>query len=95
MKETTDVGQLSPAEMVDAEDYTIKSSQKKYFKQEYEALQGEGCVSTSSKLASLSPVMDSDGLTRCNGRLKYAELLRHDARFPVILPIELSHQIDC
>ena len=54
MKEQQDVRQLSPAEMADAEVYTIKSSQKKYFKQEYEALQRGSHVSKSSKLASLS-----------------------------------------
>ena len=38
MKEQRDIGQLSPTEMADAEVYTIKSSQKEYFKQEYEVL---------------------------------------------------------
>ena len=72
MKKQRDVGQLSPEEMADAEVYTTKSSQKEYFKQEYEALQ-RGCrLSTSSKLTSVSE-LDSDGLIRCNGRLKYAE----------------------
>ena len=53
--------------MADAEVYTIKSSQKEYFKQEYETIQKESSVSTSSNLASLSPKLDSDGLIRCNG----------------------------
>ena len=83
VKEQRDVGQLSPAEMEDPEVYTIKSSQKEYFKQEYDALQRGGHVSTSSKLASLSPELDIDVLIRCNGRLKS---LPYDARFPVILP---------
>ena len=52
--------------MADAEVYTIKSSKKEYFKQEYEALQKGSSVSTSSNLASLSPELDSDGLIRCN-----------------------------
>ena len=30
--------------------------------------------------------LNSDGVIRCNGRLKYAEFLSYDARFPVILP---------
>ena len=72
--------------MVEAEVYSIKPSQKKYFKQEYETLQTEGHVSTSSKLASISPELDSDGLIRCNGQLKYSEFLPYNARFPVILP---------
>ena len=61
VKEQRDVRLLSQAEMADAEVYTIKSSQKDYFKQEYEALQRGGCVSASIKLSSLSPELDSDG----------------------------------
>ena len=71
--------------MADAEVYTIKSTQKEYFKHKYEALQTGGHVSKSSKLASLSPELNSDGLIRCNGRLKYTEFLPNNARFPVIL----------
>ena len=37
VKEQRDVGQLSPAELADAEVYSIKSSQGEYFKQGYEA----------------------------------------------------------
>ena len=86
VKEQRDVGQLSPEEMADAEVYTTKSSQKEYFKQEYEALQRGSRFSTSSKLTSVSPELDSDGLIRCNDRLKYAEFLPYDARFLLILP---------
>ena len=86
VKEQRDAEQLSPAEMADAEVYTINSLQKDYFKQEYEALQRGGCVSTSSKLASLFPELDSDEQIRCNGRLTYSEFLPYDARFTVILP---------
>ena len=75
VKEQQDVGQLSPSEMADAEVYTIKLSQKECFKQEYEPLQRGGSVPTSSKLASLLPELDSDGLMRYNGQLKYAEFL--------------------
>ena len=86
VKKQWDVRQPGPAEMVEAEVYSIKPSQKKYFKQEYETLQTGGHVSTSSKPASISPELDSDGLIRCNGRLKYSEILPYNARFPVILP---------
>ena len=45
----------TPAEMADAEVYAIKSSEKKCFKQEYEALQRGSSISAGSKLPSLSP----------------------------------------
>ena len=49
VKEQQDARQIIPVEMADAEVYTIKSSQREYFKQEYEALQKGNSVSTSSK----------------------------------------------
>ena len=65
---------------------TIKSSQKEYFKQEYEALQRENSVSASSRLASLSPEFDSDALIRCNSPLKQTEFLPYDIRFSLTMP---------
>ena len=72
--------------MADAEVYTINSSQREYFKQEYEPLQRGSNVLKSSKLGIIYLELDSDGLIRRNGRLKYAGFLPYDARFPVILP---------
>ena len=34
----------------------------------------------------LKPLIDNDGLLRCNSRLRYAEHMSYDTRFPVILP---------
>ena len=72
--------------MADAEVYTINSSQREYFKQEYEPLQRGSSVLKKSKLGIIYLELDSDGLIRRNGRLKYAGFLPYDARFPVILP---------
>ena len=38
-----------------------------------------------SKLVTLQPRIDVDGLLRCNGRWRYAEILPNDARHPTIL----------
>ena len=59
--------------MADAKVYTINSSRKEYFKEEYEALQIGTSVSASRKLASLSPVSVSDRLIRYNVRLERVE----------------------
>ena len=85
MKEQRDVGQLSPAEngkctqMYTNHKKNISNRNMKPFK-------GESSISTCIKDASPPPELDSVGLTRCISRLKYAEFLPYDARFPVILP---------
>ena len=58
MKEQQDVGHLSPAEMVDAEVYIIKSSQKEHLKQEYEALQRRSMICKKNKVAPASQLME-------------------------------------
>ena len=40
----------------------------------------------NSKLLSLNPILDEDGLLRSDGRLRYADYLPSDARYPIILP---------
>ena len=68
--------------------FTISCCHKKNTSNRNVKLFKEEAVSTSRKLASLSPELGSDGLIRCNGRLKYAEFLPYEARLPVILPRE-------
>ena len=40
----------------------------------------------SSKLLTLKPLMDDDGLLRCGGRLQSADLIPWEAKHPIILP---------
>ena len=35
---------------------------------------------------TLLPLIDEDGILRCDGRLKYAEFIPYKTRFPIILP---------
>lgn len=64
----------------------IVEEQKNSFSDDYSALLKNRELSKSSKLASLNPKIDEDGLLRCDGRLKHAEFLSFDVRFPIILP---------
>ena len=41
---------------------------------------------SNSRLLGLQPRLDDDGLMRADGRLKHAEFLSYDVRYPVILP---------
>ena len=78
--------ELSVEEISDAESYIIKEMQKKEFKEEYTSLAKKKELPTHSKLLSLCPRLDSEGILRSDGRLTYAEFLPYDVRYPIILP---------
>uniref|UniRef100_A0A8W8P1X9 CCHC-type domain-containing protein n=1 Tax=Magallana gigas TaxID=29159 RepID=A0A8W8P1X9_MAGGI len=79
-------GELNAEEVEEAETQIIRTAQKCEFHCEYRLLKQSKPLHQSSKLLSLNPVLDEDGLLRCDGRLKYAEYLPYDVRYPVILP---------
>ena len=78
-------GELSVEEIRDAELSFIRNAQMNEFKDEYSALKSEKCLPTSSKLLCLYPLLDDDGMMRVNGRLKNAEFLSYNTRYPIIL----------
>ncbi|XP_068680564.1 uncharacterized protein [Montipora foliosa] len=73
-------------EIEDAAIQVIKGAQRKGYPDEYSALQRLRELPKKSKLLGLQPWLDEEGQMRCDGRLKYAEFLPQDARFPIILP---------
>ena len=79
-------GELTPCEIEDAEIQAIKGAQQEAFPEEYSALHRQKELPKNSKLLGLNPRLDEEGQIRCGGRLKYAEFLSQDARFPIILP---------
>ena len=79
-------GELKPNEIEDSQVQAIRSSQREAFPEEYLALQRRKELTNASKLLPLRPRLDEEGQMRCDGRLKYAEFLSQDARFPIILP---------
>ena len=80
---------LSVCDIEAAEKVIIKAIQTKAFQQEITALSTGKMVSKSSVLLKLNPQIDSDGVLRANGRLKYAQL-PEEQKFPALLPKE-SH----
>ena len=84
-------GELKPSEIEDTEVQVIKSAQREAFPEEYLALQRRKELPKNSKLLAFRPRLDEEGQMRCDSRLKYAEFLSHDARFPIILPCK--HQV--
>lgn len=79
-------GELNAKEIEEAETRIIRKAQKCEFYCEYRLLKQNKPLQQSSKLLNLNPVIDEDGLLRCDGRLKYAEYLPYDVRYPIILP---------
>ena len=78
-------GELKTEEIEDAAIQVIKGAQRKAYPDEYLALQRQRELPKKSKLLGLQPWLDEGGQLRCDGRLKYAEFLPQDARFPIIL----------
>ena len=73
-------------EIRDAEKLILKTTQKECFKEEYTAIVERKKLPKNSKLLSLCPRLDDDGVMRSEGRLKYGEFLPYDVRYPIILP---------
>ena len=79
-------GDLIVEEIEDATIQVIKGAQRKVFPNEYLSLQQQRELPKKSKLLGLQPSLDEEGQMRCDGRLKYAEFLPQEPRFPIILP---------
>ena len=77
-------GELSCDELKDAEEKLIIDLQSECF--QYRDIVKGRQIQKSSKLLSLNPIVDSGGLLRSNSRLKYAEFMSYDSRYPIILP---------
>ena len=64
----------------------MREAQQMDFAEEFSAIKGNRALPKKSRLNKLTPKFDLDGLLRCDGRLKFAESLPCDVRFPIILP---------
>ena len=69
---------LSPEEIENAETLIIREAQQAAFTEEYRAFQENKLISKKSRLKTLVPVLDEDGLTRCDGSLRFAEFLPYN-----------------
>ncbi|XP_053406667.1 uncharacterized protein LOC123558187 [Mercenaria mercenaria] len=78
--------ELCLSEIDEAEKRLIRIAQIECFEQEYTCISKGKAIPNSSKLAPLNPILDTDGLLRCNSRLKYADYISYDVRYPIILP---------
>jgi len=64
----------------------IRQAQREVFAEEIRAVKARKELPSGSKLLPLRPVLDEDGVLRCDGRLRYADCLPWETRYPIILP---------
>ena len=85
-KENRTSRELLSDELKRAEVQIIHHTQVTEFTDEWKILSRGKTLPSSSKLLGLQPKLDEDGLMRSDGRLKHAEFLPYDIRYPIILP---------
>jgi len=83
--ETRVSGNLSFAEIQQSELILIKIVQSQAFSMEYHDIKTKNCVSSKSKLKSLSPFIDENHVIRVGGRLGKSTI-PFEVKHPIILP---------
>ena len=78
-------GPLTVKEVQDALERVIKICQEDAFKDDINILKHEGRVRRTSKLLSLTPMLDDKQILRVGGRLKYGDF-DYEKKHPIILP---------
>lgn len=77
---------LLPEELKDAEIHHIKQAQAECFSEEIKALKKGKPLPKASKLLSLNPFIDDEGVLRSSSRLEYSSSLPWESKYPIILP---------
>ncbi|XP_076658716.1 uncharacterized protein LOC143362429 [Halictus rubicundus] len=78
-------GELSITELRQSHNRIIKSIQAQQFNKELKQLTQGIAIDKSSKLTSLNPFIDSDGIMRVGGRLRHAKI-KYGQKHPILLP---------
>ena len=78
---------LSAAERKRASNFIISYIQNVFFSDELQCLKSDKPLKGTSKLCSLHPFIDTDGLLRVGGRIQNSDLT-YNAKHPIILPAD-------
>lgn len=84
--ESRSKGGLKADEIEDSQKMLIIGAQLESFPTEYECRKKNRPIAASSRLASLVPLLDEDGILRSSSRLQNADYLPYDVKYPIILP---------
>lgn len=83
--ELPSTNKLSAEDYIEAEVLVLKRAQRDSFPEEVECLQAGKPVPADSKLLTLAPELDTQGLIRVGGRLRRATGLAEDVKHPIVL----------
>ncbi|GBM97161.1 hypothetical protein AVEN_153473-1 [Araneus ventricosus] len=84
-KNSKECGAPSKIERQNADIYILREVQARTFGNEIHSLEQCGNVTPNSKLKSLSPFLDSQGILRVGGRLRNS-ILPYNSKHPILLP---------
>ena len=85
-KETKRTGPLEFDEILDAQTTHTRKAQIDSFPDEISELIAKKRVKSNSKIAVLYPSLDQDRIIRANSRIKNADFLNYNTKYPIILP---------
>ncbi|XP_062528845.1 uncharacterized protein LOC134200289 isoform X1 [Bombyx mori] len=77
-------GSLTLKELINSFFTLAKLSQRDSFKQDIHSLKTSGCLNRKSRIISLNPFLDTDGVLRVGGRLHKA-LVPYNQKHPIII----------
>ncbi|GFW09786.1 integrase catalytic domain-containing protein [Trichonephila clavipes] len=84
-KESKRIGPLDLGELKKAEQLLLKLEQKEEFKVEMNGIQNSAMVPSNSRVKTLNPFIDSEGILRVGGRLRNSDI-NYNQKFPILLP---------
>ncbi|GFT39901.1 integrase catalytic domain-containing protein [Trichonephila clavipes] len=84
-KESKRIGPLDLGELKKAEQLLLKLLQKEEFKVEMNGIQNSAMVPSNSRVKTLNPFIDSEGILRVGGRLRNSDI-NYNQKFPILLP---------
>ncbi|GFY23242.1 integrase catalytic domain-containing protein [Trichonephila clavipes] len=84
-KESKRIGPLDLGELKKAEQLLLRLVQKEEYKVEMNGIQGSAMVPSNSRVKTLNPFIDSEGILRVGGRLRNSDI-NYNQKFPIILP---------
>ena len=84
-RKNRETGELTPVELIISEEQFIREAQETAFAKEVAALKKGKPVPRSSSLLKLNPMLEN-GMVRSNTRLRNANEISNDVKFPIILP---------
>ncbi|GFX40077.1 integrase catalytic domain-containing protein [Trichonephila clavipes] len=84
-KESKGIGPIDLGELKKAEQLLLKLVQKEECKVEMNGIQNSAMVPSNSRIKTLNPFIDSEGILRVGGQLRNSDI-NYNQKFPILLP---------